>query len=197
MKDPSDINRAAGLCLLDENERRYLTLLPVGQGIIKLQDRWRALPSAIPLVPIQKGAVSDSDLQRFASTTTGSGSLRLLSRDFGGVQRVQADDDPLDRVELDFLEDVLTHKDDGVKERYRRLSVSIGRGHAVKEKLVAENWLDEAVVPVERTRKVVLRLSVKAREFLGLHTPTRSPCLTNTGNASTGESWKKRLRREN
>lgn len=41
LKDPSDINRAAGLCLLDENERRYLTLLPVGQGIIKLQDRWR------------------------------------------------------------------------------------------------------------------------------------------------------------
>lgn len=174
LKDPSDINRAAGLCLLDENERRYLTLLPVGQGIIKLQDRWR-LPFLLrfPLVPIQKGAVSDSDLQRFASMTTGSGSLRLLSRDFGGVQRVQADDDPLDRVELDFLEDVLTHKDDGVKERYRRLSVSIGRGHAVKEKLVAENWLDEAVVPVEQTRKVVLRLSVKAREFLGLHTPTR------------------------
>jgi len=38
--DPADINKAAAVCLLDADEKKYFSILPVGQGIIKLQDRW-------------------------------------------------------------------------------------------------------------------------------------------------------------
>ncbi|MCQ3921638.1 MAG: hypothetical protein DPW13_11880 [Planctomycetes bacterium] len=186
LKDPSDINRAAGLCLLDEHEKRFLTMLPVGQGIMKLQDRWR-LPFLLkfPLVPIHKGAVTDAVLQRFlASKSTGSGALRLLGRVSGRVQRVQAADNPLDMVMLGFMEDVLTHKDDGVKQRYQRLGLSVGRGNSMKERLVADGWLEESVVPIERTRKVVLRLTAKARAALGLDSATRRESLPH-------EYWKR------
>ena len=41
LKDPTDINKAAGLSQVPEYEKRYFSMLPVGQGIVKLQDRWR------------------------------------------------------------------------------------------------------------------------------------------------------------
>ena len=39
-RSPSDINKAASLLLLDEHEKKWLGRLSVGQGIIRLSDRW-------------------------------------------------------------------------------------------------------------------------------------------------------------
>ena len=63
-KNPTDINKAAGLSLLAESEKRFLSLLSVGEGIIKLQDRWR-LPFLVkfPLVQVKKGTVTDALLK--------------------------------------------------------------------------------------------------------------------------------------
>ena len=41
LKDPADINRAAAMSLVDEEEKHAFSTLPVGHGIVKLQDRWR------------------------------------------------------------------------------------------------------------------------------------------------------------
>src|SRR6266540_1620425 len=66
LKDPKDISRAAGLSLLEDREKDYLSMLPVGQGIVKLQDRWRR-PFLVqfPLVDVSKGSVTDDDLKRY------------------------------------------------------------------------------------------------------------------------------------
>ena len=67
-----------------------------------------------------------------------------------------------------FLEDVLRHPDDGVKERYKRLGLSAGKGNRIKEQLLDQGWLETQVVELGRTRKVLLRLAKAGKEALGL-----------------------------
>ena len=55
-KDPSDIAKAAAISLLDSDEKRYFSMLPVGQAIAKLQDRWtKPVLLQFPLVDVAKG----------------------------------------------------------------------------------------------------------------------------------------------
>ncbi|HHE65354.1 MAG TPA: hypothetical protein ENL09_04960, partial [Bacteroidetes bacterium] len=52
----SDLSKAAAVCLLDADEKKYFSMLPVGQGIVKLQDKWmKPFLVKFPLVDIQKG----------------------------------------------------------------------------------------------------------------------------------------------
>ncbi len=67
-----------------------------------------------------------------------------------------------------FLEDVRSHPDDGVKTRYGRLGLSTGTGNRVKEQLLDQGWLEDQVAEIGRTRKVLLRLTPRAREALNL-----------------------------
>ncbi len=172
LKDAPDVRRAAAMSHVDD--QRYFGLLPVGHAIVRMSDRWRR-PFLVrfPRVDVPKGAVSDAALARWlAERAAGS---RGVPRDFGGTQgywarvrRVPRPLRPLHPDELRFIDDVVTSPLDGVKVRYQRQSLSGHRGNAIKERLVREGWLEAEVVPVGRTRKVVLRPSGGAREQLGL-----------------------------
>ena len=65
-KDPADINKAAALSLVADSDKRHFSMLPVGQGVVKLQDRWRE-PFVVkfPLVGNEKGRVTDLLLQEY------------------------------------------------------------------------------------------------------------------------------------
>ncbi len=79
LKDPSDINRAAGLSQVPDQEKRYFSMLPVGQGIVKLQDRWhRPFLVAFPLVEVNKGAITDARLKRYIEGSRNRSQLRLM-----------------------------------------------------------------------------------------------------------------------
>ena len=67
-----------------------------------------------------------------------------------------------------MIEDVLRYPHGGVRERYRRLEWSAGRGHSMKERLVRVGWLEQELVPVGQSRKMMLRLTKTARRSLGL-----------------------------
>lgn len=176
LKDPADINRAAALSLIDEEDKRCFTTLPVGQGIVKLQDRWRR-PFLVqfPLVNVAKGAVTDAVLRGYLRRKgTGFGRKLLESQEFGRVSRSPMWDRTLDATALRFLEDVREHPDDGVKTRYRRLGLSAGRGTRLKESLVEDGWLNSLVVPVGQGRKVILRMTREAHRALGLEADSSS-----------------------
>ncbi len=98
-KDPADINKAAGLCLLDEDDKRWLSRLPVGQGVMKMQDRWReAFVVQVPPVAVRKGAVTDDVLRAYLHRKeAGSGTWRLLLRENGAFGQVRAGDEPAER----------------------------------------------------------------------------------------------------
>lgn len=169
-RDPSDINRAAGLSLVDDSEKKWFSMLPVGQAIVKLQDRWRRpFLIHVPLVKVRKGLVSDDLLGRFLKgALTASGLRRAVNRAFGRVPPDLAHDKVLDEDALDFLQDVIEHQDDGVRMRYERLRLSVDKGTRLKSHLVENGVLEEQDVKVGRTYKVLLRVTPEARAKLGL-----------------------------
>ncbi len=163
LKDPRDVNVAAKMLQLEDLDRESIGRLPVGQAIVKLQDRWRRpFLVRIPSVSVQKGSVSDAVLRAWIDSQARPAPNPSDVGVFGGVRRVRLDDRPLSEDELAFLHDVVSHPDDGVKARYRRLGMSGWRGDRTKRRLVASGWLESAVVPVGTSRKVVLRLAGRA-----------------------------------
>ncbi len=180
-KDPSDINKATAVCLLDTDEKKYFSMLPVGQAIVKIQDRWM-LPMHIqlPLMNVKKGLVTDAILARYSAINNAktAGSHRntsvfkhdvsLFATDFGQVQQVQLYDMPLKQPALTFIEDILAHPDDGVKNRYKRLGLSIGTASNIKEQLLHHGWIEAQTIDMGQTRKTCLRLTKQARNALNL-----------------------------
>ncbi len=170
LKDPSDIRKAAALSQVDDEEKGVFSALPIGQGVVKLQDRWRE-PFLVqfPLVRVSKGSITDSALARYIRRNrTGTGRQRALSPEFGQVSRVSMWDTVLSEGALCFLEDVHNHEDDGVKKRYERLGLSAGVGTRLKETLIDDGWLEAQIISVGHTRKVLLRLTTEARRNLGV-----------------------------
>ena len=172
-KDPSDINKAAAVSLLDTDEKNYFSMLPVGQAIIKLQDRWtRPVLVRFPLMNVNKGSVTDDILARYSAINqakrTGSGRKTSMLTEFQQVPRIPLYDIPLEPPAFVFLDNVVNYPDDGVKARYRRLGLSAGTGNRVKDQLLDQGWLEDQVAEIGRTRKVLLRLTPQTREALNL-----------------------------
>jgi len=169
-KHPTDINRAAGICLLDDSDKKFLSLLPVGQGIVKLQDRWRKpVLVQFPLVRVKKGSVTDSALKAsLAGSGTLSGVRRSAGKEFEGKGDFRTSDMYPGEDAWRFLEDVLQHPDDGVAVRYRRLGISSDKGNRLKEQLIRQAMLESQEVSAGRTRRVLLRPTPDARRKLGL-----------------------------
>ena len=169
-RDPSDINKSAGLCLLDSSDKKWLSMLPVGQAIVKLQDRWRRpFMIKVPHLRIRKGSMTDNLLRRFQCGELSTHALRrAVDREFGR-RRPDFESSPgLDSESLRFVQDVLEHPDDGVRQRYKRLRVSGDKGHRLKSLLVEQGVIEEEEVKVGRTRKLLLRTTPAARSRLGL-----------------------------
>ena len=168
----SDLSKAASVCLLDADEKKYFSMLPVGQGIIKLQDRWMSpVLVKFPLVNINKGSVTDEVLLRYfsgiSSKTTHSPCKTSVLPKFDGFPQIPFDV-ILEKPALQLVYDILTYPQDGVRERYRRLGISDKKGHQLKEDLLYQGWIESQLVELGQTRKVLLRLTQQAKETLGL-----------------------------
>ncbi len=169
-KDPRDVNKAAALSLLDEDEKPWLSRLPVGQGVVKLQDRWpQPFLVSFPLLHFQKGAVSDAWLREYLDEKRSlSAPKPPQTLESDPEERSRAADTPLSEEALRFVEDVLCHPDDGVDKRYRRLGFSADKGNRLKQHLLLAGVLQDQEVPIGRTRRLLLRITVGARHRLGL-----------------------------
>jgi hypothetical protein len=167
LKDPSDINRAAGLSQVPDNEKRFFSMLPVGQGIVKLQDRWRKpILVQFPLVDVAKGSVNDEMLKAFVAGNSSARAVRKQIRSVVLQSQLATGDQYLTEDEYLFLHDVATRGGDGVKARYDRLGWSGERGQRVKDKLVQRGWLSESEQKLGRTRKLVVSQSDESTRLL-------------------------------
>jgi len=178
-KDPSDINKAAAISLLDSEEKNYFSMLPVGQAIVKLQDRWpRSFLVKFPLMNVKKGSVTDDMLAKYAAInnakrTGSSRNTSVLQQDileFGQVPRIPLLDMALNDDAFRLLSDILTYPDDGVKVRYKRLNISTGSGNRLKQHLLDQCWLESQTIEIGQTRKVILRLTKQSKDALNLDT---------------------------
>lgn len=173
-KDPADINKAAAVCLMDTDEKKYFSLLPVGQGIVKIQDRWpRPIHVQFPLMNINKGSVTDALLARYSAinntSKTGSDRKTFKSAYFGQVPRIPMLDIALSNEAFRLLFDTLAFPNEGVKARYKRLNLSTGSGNRLKDILVDQGWIESQTIELGQTRKTCLRLTKRARNALNLN----------------------------
>lgn len=169
-KDPSDINRAAGLSLVPDADKHHLSLLPTGQGVVKLQDRWqRPFLVQFPLVEFKKGLVTDSLLSQILKGELKQKDLqRTLRKEMRQDQKPGKGDRLLTEDEYRFLHDVLQNPDDGVDERYKRLGLSGRKGSELKERLANRGWLSEETEKVGRTHRTRLKVPDEQEKMLGL-----------------------------
>jgi len=172
-KDPLDINKAAAVCLMDSDEKMHFSRLPVGQGIIKLQDRWTSpVHVQFPLVKVDKGSVTDAMLARYSAInqakSTGSGRKTSVPAEFSQVPRIPQLDIALNDDAFRLFIDILTFPADGVKVRYKRLNISAGSGNRLKEFLLNQGWLESQTIDLGQTRKTCLRLTKQATDALNL-----------------------------
>ena len=172
-KDPLDINKAAAVCLMDSDEKMHFSRLPVGQGIIKLQDRWTSpIHVQFPLVKVNKGSVTDQMLARYSAInqakSTGSGRKTSVPAEFSQVPRIPQLDIALNDDAFRLFIDILPFPADGVKVRYKRLNISAGSGNRLKEFLLNQGWLESQTIDLGQTRKTCLRLTKQATDALNL-----------------------------
>ena len=161
-KNPSDISKAASLSLVDNDEKKYFSMLPVGWGIVKLQDRWtRPFLVRFPLINVRKGFVTDVVLK---NSLENSGGVGNVLRDSGNSLDVVGGSGLLDEVGLALLKDVATYCDDGVYVRYERLNLNSAIGHKIKDGLIATGLIEQQMVDLGKTRKALLRLTKKGGE---------------------------------
>jgi hypothetical protein len=170
-KDPSDINKAAAVCLLDGDEKSYFSRLPVGEAIVKLQDRWMSpVHLKMPLVETNKGSVTDTMLARYsavkASNLTASCRKTFEDTYFSRLPRLPLFDMPLSDDDFRLISDIINNRDDGVEQRYKRLGLSVGSGSRLTEKLVNQGWIESQIVELGQTRKRILRLTKQASKTL-------------------------------
>ena len=172
-KDPSDINKAAAISLLDAEDKNYFSMLPVGQAIIKLQDRWpKPFLVQFPLMNVKKGLVTDEVISRYFSEK--SLSKRHSPRNSSLPPEFNAFSPILPLVTLpddalQLFHDVITYPNDSVTTRYQRLDIGYKKGHRLKEQLVRNEWLESEMVELGHTRKLLLRPTKKAKQSLKLN----------------------------
>ncbi len=158
-KNPGDISKAAYLSLVDNDEKKYFSMLPVGWGIVKLQDRWtRPFLVRFPLINVRKGFVTDKVLK---NSLENSGGVGNVLRDSGNSLDIVGNSGLLDEISLAFLKDVATCRDDGVYMRYERLSLNPAIGHKIKDGLIVMGLIEQQMVDLGKTRKALLRLTKK------------------------------------
>jgi len=185
----NDLQKAASICLLDPEEKKYFSQLPIGQGIVKLQDRWTS-PFLVKFLPVkvEKGSVTDDVLRRYFNVkdeiSSGSGRKTFEESYFRQVPRIPLLDIPLNEPAFKLLYDIIQYPDDGVKNRYARLGISVGSGNRTKEVLLSQRWVESQVVELDQTRKVLLKLTKKVQEALGIERMTEYGSLVH-------EYWKR------
>jgi hypothetical protein len=170
----ADVSAASSLLGLHEAEKHWLTELAVGQGIIRLGSRWqKPVLVKLPLVPIRKRQVSDEELRHSLEGRWPSDTAPLAQPEHLTSAAVTGRTaSTLGEDALTFLHDVTLHPHDGVKDRYQRLRMSVDKGNRTKGQLLRDGWLDVQTVPVGKSRKRLLRLTVKAKRLLGNPSPT-------------------------
>jgi hypothetical protein len=170
VKDPRDMRCAALISGMDAEEKHHLNRLPIGWGVVKLQDRWQS-PFLVRFDPahVEKGFVDDATLRALLSEKRGhSGRNTFGKASAQRVRHLRFSDDGVETDGMALLLDCVQFPDDGVRPRYLRLGFSIEKGQRLKTQLVEQGLLESSLIPIGRTRRVILRLSSAAREMLKL-----------------------------
>jgi len=136
VKTGADVHALSQAMLLSTDEKDILGQLPVGQALVKLQDRFlRPFHIRIPLVPTGNQRI----LHYQEDPNTDS---RIPRKIFHTEGKTAVFPPPIDTsAEDELLIDILKHPTDSVTQRYKRLDYSARKGNYAKDKLIEKDFI--------------------------------------------------------
>lgn len=195
LKDPSDINKASALSLVSDAEKHHFSMLQTGYGIVKMQGRWqKPFLVKFPHVDLDKGSMSDDKLKLYLSevglsprSSSLSPQQRLNSIAFAGTIETTARHSTLLKANsgnsgaighfppgdigssaLQLTHDIRNNPTDPVSTRYKRLGIGCKKGNRLKTLLCDNGLITEELVSLNRTRRLLLKLTDEGNRILGL-----------------------------
>lgn len=180
LKHAHDVNAIGEAMNLNEEQREYLGKLPVGYGIVKLQNRhFQSFLVKFPFVSVKKGFTSDEKVRGWMQTY--SGKLRVIPTDFGEreeIKVIQAEDNKKDKFRINLSEDerkllvdIATFPISGIADRFRRLNITAHRGYKILQALSSDNMVLSSLVATTKGRVRFLQLKEKAKQFVKTNIP--------------------------
>lgn len=150
-----DINAMAGVLLLDQKEKRYISQLQVGQAIVKLQSRYtRPFLMNVPIFNIRRDRIlTDLEMKGQKSSDSSFSSDHISSTgktesDSGSsFQGINSED-------VAFLLSIVKRPFLSTSERYKALNFYIEKGNAIKRKLLGLNLLSELQIQISNQKLI-------------------------------------------
>lgn len=158
-----DVSAIANAMLLDRDQKKFLSMLRVGESICRSDRLLQPLHLQLPAFPIQKGSVRDEAIQRLMKSF-----CKLSIQNVGQDNRFP----PLpaaNNVEyipppeaLILLQEMVREPFIGTDNRYKKLGISSREGNEYKNTLIENGYIN----PVQVDRKLLYELTPKARTLL-------------------------------
>ncbi|OGR74275.1 MAG: hypothetical protein A2089_03805 [Elusimicrobia bacterium GWD2_63_28] len=172
-KNSGDISAAAANLLLDDKQREQLSLLRVGEAIVRLSDR-HLTPFMIKteIVPIKEMPVPDSALRRDTGPPEG-GCFTYSPPEASETSHNPGDSAPdnITEDETRLLKDILEYPFIGVAKRYKKLFLSARKGNELKETLTRKGIVETEEINTGKASLMLLKptaLGLRLAHELGL-----------------------------
>lgn len=167
LKHRSDIN-AMAQCMLLDKEKDILGTLPIGQAVVKMQNRIPyPFQIKIPEFNIKKGRITDTYIQthmKHIAPAIPEEDFRLPKEMKNSPNPHSSDFD--NSLTLTFLNDIQQYPDSGIANRYKRLEISVRQGQKLKSKLLTEGLITECDEITNIGRLKMIEITEKGRLFL-------------------------------
>ncbi|KKW22065.1 MAG: hypothetical protein UY62_C0012G0001, partial [Parcubacteria group bacterium GW2011_GWF2_50_9] len=158
-KNSGDISAVAANLLLDEKQRDQLSMLKVGEAIVRLSDRFLT-PFMIKtdIVPIKEQTVTDAAI-RDRTAAPGDGCSAYSQPETPQIRPEPADsaNDKLTDDEIKILGDIMEYPFIGVAKRYKRLFLSARKGNDLKEALAGRGIIETEEINTGNANLVLLK----------------------------------------
>ena len=174
LKHGDDVKAAGKALTLPPEEWQSIGRLPVGQAIVKVQDRWPTpflvriprfdLPAAQKPCPGESSVLPGDSLQRTAEELRAAldEAIRALPTSDGK----EGTEPGISPQERSLLFDVAEHPLSVVTERYQRLGWSAHTGTKVKRSLLEKGLAEEERIGVPEGTVTLMKLDEKGRDVL-------------------------------
>ena len=158
-----DISAISNAMLLDKDQKKYLSMLTIGQCICRTDRFPKPILLSIPNFPIKKGQVTDQDLK-----THMHGYLKDLEPEIppmpksSNIHRIQHHErlSPLGRV---MLENIALKPFSGLVKRFKELGFKVSHGYKIIEELISLKLITPLTIDGNR----LYDLTNKSKKTLG------------------------------
>ncbi|PIN75725.1 hypothetical protein COV18_02665 [Candidatus Woesearchaeota archaeon CG10_big_fil_rev_8_21_14_0_10_37_12] len=163
-KHHSDINTIGNAVILNDEERKHLSKLPVGMAVMRQQERWpKPVLIQIPHYPVNKGKITDNDVKEHMN--------KRRKLDVQTTKKETLIDYPLlNENEIMFLQSTQNNPIHTTIQHYKNCNLSNATGNTIKKKLIEKQLLQETEIRDKKGKKNLLNSTKKGTFYLRLQT---------------------------